>query len=413
MNLRLTLLVTGICATTLPGPVGCAATGGPVDTPTYHMDYRAKLLPRDGSAEVTIHVRQSTDLLREADFAFDPTRMQLVDAEGTTQVTDKRLRWRPPAAGGELKLKVRIDHLRNDSSYDARMTPSWALFRADDVFPAARTITLSGAVSRSRLRIDGPDNWAVVTAYGRGRGEWFNVENPERRFDRPTGWIASGELGVRVDRIGNTEVIIAAPTQQQVRRIDMLALLRWTLPEIETVFGPLPSPLTIVGAGDPMWRGGLSATTSLFIHSGRPLISENGTSTLLHEVMHIAINRGGEDWLLEGLAEYYGLEALVRSGTISPKRFQAAQRQLADWGKQAVHLKRSASSGPATALAVTFLGQLNTRINDATAGRFSLDDVVKALGPGELELEHLFQTANRIAGTNLDELKNTIAARLD
>ena len=42
--------------------------------------------------------------------------------------------------------------------------------------------------------------------------------------------------------------------------------------------------LLIVSAGDPMWRGGLSGPSSMFLHSDRPLISENRTSTLLHEL---------------------------------------------------------------------------------------------------------------------------------
>ena len=51
----------------------------------------------------------------------------------------------------------------------------------------------------------------------------------------------------------------------------------------------------VVGAADPMWRGGLSASNSLFLHADRPLISENGTSTLVHELTHVITRVRGAD----------------------------------------------------------------------------------------------------------------------
>ena len=35
----------------------------------------------------------------------------------------------------------------------------------------------------------------------------------------------------------------------------------------------------MVGANDPMWRGGLSAPRSLYLHSGRPLIESDGPTS--------------------------------------------------------------------------------------------------------------------------------------
>ena len=69
-----------------------------------------------------------------------------------------------------------------------------------------------------------------------------------------------------------------------------------------------------------MWRGALSAPQSLYVHAERPLLSGNATSTLLHEIVHIGLglaDERGADWIVEGLAEYYSLEVLRRSGTIS------------------------------------------------------------------------------------------------
>ena len=115
----------------------------------------------------------------------------------------------------------------------------------------------------------------------------------------------------------------------------MLAMLAWHLPELARLVPSMPERLTIVSAGEPMWRGGLSGPTSIYIHADRPLISENGTSTLLHEVVHTVIpidSHTGYDWVVEGLAEYYSLEMMRRSGTLSERRFQSALSQLEDWG---------------------------------------------------------------------------------
>ena len=50
----------------------------------------------------------------------------------------------------------------------------------------------------------------------------------------------------------------------------------------------------------------MSGPGSLYVHADRPMISENGTSTMLHELVHVAMGVSGsahDDWLVEGLAE--------------------------------------------------------------------------------------------------------------
>jgi len=177
-------------------------------------------------------------------------------------------------------------------------------------------------------------------------------------------------------------VAVAGPVGHAVRRLDTIALLNWTLPELARLLPELPPRLTIVSAGEPMWRGGLSAPQSLFLHAERPLISENATSTLLHEVMHMSLgltSRDGYDWIVEGFAEYYSLQLLHRSGTISDSRFAAAQADIADWAKTAANLCGPTSTGPTTALAVTILDTLNSEIIEKSAGESSLDDVAREL----------------------------------
>jgi predicted metalloprotease with PDZ domain len=171
-----------------------------------------------------------------------------------------------------------------------------------------------------------------------------------------------------------------------MRRTDILALLHWTLPEVLRIVPDFPKRLTVIGAGDPMWRGGLSGPRSLFIHADRPLISENATSTLLHEIMHIALGSSAEegmDWIVEGLAEYYSLAILRRSGTISDKRFAAALGEQAEWGSSVKNLCGSTSSGARTARAVTILSDLDRDIRTMSNSRKSLDDVMNALAKSE------------------------------
>jgi hypothetical protein len=164
--------------------------------------------------------------------------------------------------------------------------------------------------------------------------------------------------------------------------MDMLAFLRWTLPTVQTLFPHFPPRLLVVSAGDPMWRGALSAPASLFVHADRPMISENATSTLVHELVHVSMRAQsgpGADWIVEGLAEYYSLEILRRSGAISDKRFAKAHAALAAWGKDSAPLDSARSSGAITARAVGVLRAIDEEIRHASGGRGSLDDVVRQL----------------------------------
>ncbi|HCP55752.1 MAG TPA: hypothetical protein DIU04_13580, partial [Pseudomonas sp.] len=112
-------------------------------------------------------------------------------------------------------------------------------------------------------------------------------------------------------------VTVAAPKDEGMHRMDVLTLLTFIWPEMQSVFPRDPAKLLIVGAGDPMWRGGLSASNSYFMHADRPLVSENGTSSLVHELVHVfsRINDADKsDWISEGLAEYYAIELMRRAG---------------------------------------------------------------------------------------------------
>jgi hypothetical protein len=392
----------------------CSACGDPTtnsylpaDPLNYRLDYVINPDPDSSSVAVTMRLSQAQFLLRELRMPLNPGISDL-DADGDLSIVDNSAVWSPPATGGEFSWRVAVPHRRNGDGYDAWLDGSWGLFRAEDVIPRAATRTLKGASSETWLKLILPGGWSAVTQYFSSDGI-IRVDNPSRRFDQPSGWMVLGELGVRRETISGVRVAVAGPIDNAIRRMDTLALLNWTLPELARLLPDLPPRLTIVSAGDPMWRGGLSAPQSLFIHADRPLISENATSTLLHEVMHMALGvtaRTGHDWIVEGLAEFYSLELLHRSGTISPQRYAQARTDLATWAKDATDLCKATSTGATTALAVGLLADLDSEIRKQTAGDASLDDVTRQLTQidGRIDLDQMAAIANEITGANSDTL---------
>lgn len=389
-------------------PTSESAETGQIDTRTYQMEYVVRPDPEAGGAWVELQLSQPSHLLREVNMRAPSGRISQSGGDGDIVVADDRLIWNPPAKGGSLRWFALIDHRRNEGGFDAHITTDWAIFRAEDVIPQAATRTLRGAKSETTLSFDLPSGWSSLTEYY-GRDHSYPIRNTNRRFDRPAGWIILGDIGVRYDRIAGLRVNVAAPTDQGMRRIDILALLNWTLPEVLRMFPDFPNRLTIVGAGDPMWRGGLSGPRSLFIHTDRPLISENATSTLLHEVMHVALGGNAEDgmdWLVEGLAEFYTLTILHRSGSISDRRFAAAMRKQKEWGSSAGSLCESTSSGAITARAVTVLSELDSEIRALSDGRNSLDDVTPELAALEesITLDDFAAIVRQFTGTDAASL---------
>ena len=392
----------------------CAACGTqvadphtPTDPLTYRISYTVEPQPAEGAVEVTLRLSQSRSLLRELTLRPDD-RISKLEADGNLVSDDTGMHWSPPESGGTMSWRVAVANRRNGDGYDAWLGVDFGLFRAEDVIPRASSRTLKGAASETWLSFQLPPTWSVVTQYFNDGGQ-IRIEDPDRRFDQPSGWFVFGDLGVRRERIASMRVAVAGPVGHAVRRLDTLALLNWTLPELARLLPELPPRLTIVSAGEPMWRGGLSAPQSLFLHAERPLISENATSTLLHEVIHMSLgltSRDGYDWIVEGFAEYYSLQLLQRSGTISNARFAAAQADLSDWAKSAGNLCGPTSTGATTALAVTILDALNKEILEKSAGESSLDDVARELWrlDEKVSLDHLNAVVEKLTGHETDVL---------
>lgn len=374
------LLLAGLSAAASGCGTAAAADAKSADR-VYDLHYVVRPDPAARGARVELVLGQRDDYLRELDMSLLGGRISDVAGDGEITVADGRVTWLPPDTGGRLSWFAELRHLRGGDSYDAYIAGDWALFRGEDLIPSADTRTLKGARSNTRLTFELPDGWSSVTPYF-GNDDTYEIDNPERRFDTPAGWVVLGDLGVRTGSVSGIRTKVAGPAGQSIRRLDILAFLRWTLPEVLRVLPDFPDRLTVVSAGDPMWRGALSGPQSLYMHADRPLISENGTSTLLHEVVHVGMGLSAErgaDWIVEGFAEYYALEALRRSGTLSRRRFDIAHRDLAEWGSEASDLCGKSSSGSRTARAVSILRELDAEIRDETDGRSNLDAVLAAL----------------------------------
>jgi len=350
----------------------------------FDIEYRVGFEPARGEARITIDYSPGEGRIRELDFSMPEDRYREVEGDGEIVRSKGRLSWKPPARGGELRYRYTVDKQRRSGGFDARMTEDWALLRGDHLVPPLRARLSKNARSRSVLRFELPNGWSGIETPFRRRGESavFDVVEAGRRLQRPVGWMIAGDIGIRREYLGGMEVAVAAPKGDAMRRNEYLAYINLVAPEMEEAFGVLPEKVLIVGAGDPMWRGGLSGPRSLYLHSDRPLISENGTSTLVHELVHvISRTRGakGDDWIAEGLAEYYSIEMMRRVGLITEMRAGKAFDWMRSHGRRVATLKSHRSAGPRTARAVTLIRELDREIRERTDDEKDIDDVARRL----------------------------------
>lgn len=385
---------------------GQAPAAEPAVRPTYGVLYSAWIKPGQSVATVRIRLSRHPEWVKWMRLSAKASRYTKFKGTGTVEVRGDTVTWTPPAEDAYLQYRVDLSSRRESGRYDGYFTEDWALFRADDLVPPIHLDMQDGTESRAKLDLHLPEGWSSATPFARYSSGRRKIDNPARLFDRPTGWMVLGKIGTRRETIGATKVTVAAPLNQEVRRMDMLAFLHWTLPTLQSLLPSSPERLLVVSAGDPMWRGALSAPSSLYVHADRPMISENATSTLIHELVHVSMSaRGapGADWIVEGLAEYYSLEVLLRSGAISRRRFDKAHADLAEWAAKAGPLDAPRSTGPTTARAVGVLRKVNEEIRDASRGRRSLDDVLRQLAAdqGPVTVARFRALAEKAAGRPL------------
>jgi hypothetical protein len=395
------------------GLLSTSLSGAEAENRRYGLRYDLTLKPGEDRADVSLTLdKRIKGNIWTFRFHIDPARHTGFDGDGVLDVKGEYVTWTPPVSGGRLAFHLPLSHQRPNGRFDALMKEDWAVFRGDDLFPAAQTHDREDSEADATLQVHLPDGWSFVAAYPKVRDGVYEIEHADRRFDRPTGWMAAGKLGVRRERIAGVQVAVAGPLNQGVRRMDILALLNWNLPKVRRLVPDhMPKRLVIVSAGEPMWRGGLSGPNSLFLHADRPLLSENGSSTLVHELIHVATRIEGEkgaDWIVEGMAEYYSLKLLWRSGTISDRRYKHAFEKFAEWGKEAERLDVDPSRGPITARAVGIMRKLDHEIYRKTDHDKSLDDVVRLLTSlrQKVNLERFRKAVLEVMGEQAESLRD-------
>jgi hypothetical protein len=348
----------------------------------YRARFSLALNPTGNNASGSLQITPGTGYASTLKLSMPSSRYSQIKGDGAVQIKNDRVTWTPPKTGGSLRYVVSINHKRDNGAFDALMNADWAIFRADKVFPKANVKAKGRAISE--LIVTAPRGWHVNSGHLRNSETQFrfDLNDPARKFDVPKGWMIAGEIANRAEVIAGCKVVIAGPEGLGIRRQDMLALLNYSLPELKRALGVMPKQLLIVAGPDPMWRGGLSGPNSLYLHMDRPMISENGTSTLLHELTHsISRIRGTDraDWIAEGLAEFYGIEVLRRSGGMTEARYRDTLATLKSWSKNVKSLSVPRASGETTARAVLLLAELDQEIQSATGGKKSLDNVTQQI----------------------------------
>ncbi|WP_434571802.1 hypothetical protein J3P88_22760 [Pseudomonas sp. Z3-6] len=370
------------------------------------LDYHVHLLPQSDQAEVRLTLARGS-AVRSLDFDLgDGSRYSDFKADGQWQLTpgkEARGGWRPAADKASLSYRVRISHARKNATFETRMTPTWALLRGDDLVPSAKLDQQDGIELVARLEVELPDGWkSIETPWPRIGKQRFRIDNPSRLFDRPTGWMLAGKLGSRRTRLGETEVTVASPRGQGMRRMDVLTLLTFVWPQVQALVPRHPAKLLIVGAGDPLWRGAQAGHDSIYLHSRPPLVSERGSSPLLRELVQALArvnDQDRSDWISEGLTEYYAVELLRRAGGLSDERYQTLNDRLAHDSKGVTTLRGEQISPAAVAKAVLLLQELDREIRLKTRNKRSLDDVLQgAMRLETVDTEAFVQLSESVLG---------------
>lgn len=374
----------------------------------YELLYRAAISPDSEVARVEISLRGER-LPRKLVLHLDPNRHLALHSESGLTLQGDTATWKPQGPEASLRYEFVISEKKSSGRYDSLLKDDWAILRSDKLIPPISATVAKGLTANAELQFELPPGWSSAAPYASTRGDRnrYQIVDPGRRLPRPKGWLILGNITSRQDVIAGVDVRVAAPAGQGGRLQDTLAFLAWTLPEIKAVFPEFPERLLVVSAGKPMWRGGLSGTRSLFMHAERPLISGNRTSSMIHELVHVAtgINGGKDaDWIVEGIAEYYAANILWRSGAISDLRYQQTVAWKENWGREADTLFVKRSSGPVTARAAVFMHRLHLALQEATDGKAGIDDVAGELARkrGRVSLSQVKEIVHELAGDQVD-----------
>lgn len=380
---------------------------------TFAVDYTVTIDPRNARVARVRWDLMGADEVEAFEFAAPPERFSRIAGSGELEVVNGSVRWEPLSPYGHLEYRVRIEHPRGDRGhFDSYSGDGWIVTRARDLFPPVKFSFKPGKEgsrprSRSRLLFRLPPAWKSVTAHAALAPNLYLLDSANV-LSRPTGWIALGNLDVSHQEVDGVMVRIARAPDSKLPVDDIYAMLADAIPRLRKMFRQMPPDILVVSAGDPMWRGGLSAYRSMFLHGDRPLRTPDKTAPVLHELIHVSQPFRGAadgDWIVEGLAEYYSLELQRRAGTLTGKGFARGLESFAKHGSWNVDLRTQRDNAATNNSAPLVMYALDQRIQRDTAGQKRLDDVVRLLADERDPVgTKAFRTAvTKVTGKKLDK----------
>ena len=113
-------------------------------TSDYHIAFSAQFQAGAETARVTLDVQQRDGALKQLELVMPTDRFSAIESSETATRNGDRIEWSLAPSGGKIEFDYRIEQRRRNA-YDARITPTWAILRLDDLFPRASARTRKGA----------------------------------------------------------------------------------------------------------------------------------------------------------------------------------------------------------------------------------------------------------------------------
>lgn len=348
---------------------------------TVDVTYKVKFLPEQNTAQVTIRLEDGAAVPNLIFNFLSVQRYSNFTVDGSWQLNDDRGIWQPTNGKSSLSYTVQITP-SDKQNISEKITKDWLVMKGDSLVPPIEAITMPKVNVVSRVQFELPKEWrSVETVWKRIGPNKFRIDDTQSGFNRPTGWIAAGKLGSRRAKLGETEVTITAPVGQQVHRMDMLTLMTYVWPQLQAAFPRDPQKLLVISAREGMQQQAQGLTQSIYLAANQALIAENGVSDLLKELVlsftQLSSNTD-EQWISQGLAQFYSLELLMRSGGITPDRYQHSIQRWKEDTKQ-VNVLRGEVNEQKIQRAALFFATLDKEIKARTKNEFNLDNVTRGL----------------------------------
>ncbi len=379
---------------------------------TFSVEYTVEVRADDPTTAWVRWDLAGIDEIRRIQLTTDGGRFSSFQASGRLEEREGHVIWWPSAPYGHLSYTTPLRHRRGpEAGFDSWADTDWVLTRARHLFPHSRILFSTNvepnAEARARLIVRVPDGWDVASPLAPDGAHRFLVESPRARFDHPRGWLMLGHFARADITIADTMVSVTTAGEVATSARDIFALLEDGLPELTQLLAQQPVRLLIALGPDPMWRGGLSGSSSFYMHGDRPIRTPDRTSPYLHELFHV-INptRPGPDaaWVTEGLAEFYSVEIQRRIGTLDREGFHRALRSFARHGLWNRDFTRTTEFALRNNSAPLVMWALDREIRDSTDEAHNLDDVVTELAQqgDTVTTARFLGTVRRIAGTSFN-----------